>query len=290
MLLGLPHGAVDHLVPDWVAGRPGRAVRPVLLAGYAATAASAWCALHLAPVVSLLALLAVSWVHFGTGEVAYDAERSARPSRSAWRDVPAVLGLGGLPIAVPLARWPGESDRVLSALSPGLPGVLTGGVRQVLLAVVGVAVLATVVDAIVRRRPQWAAEVVLLTGLFLVAPPAAAFGAYFGGWHAVRHIGRLLLLDPRNAADLALGRLRGPVRRYAAAAAIPTVVALAGIVLLAVAAQRPGWTAAALAVLLSLTVPHMAVVAVLDRRAHRGPGVPPGGSPALPRSAGADIR
>nr|WP_279591136.1 Brp/Blh family beta-carotene 15,15'-dioxygenase [Modestobacter marinus] len=272
VLLGLPHGAVDHLVPDWVAGRPGRVLRPGVLVGYAATALIALGALLVAPVASLLVLFAVSAVHFGMGEVAFDAERSGTSWRPAWRDLAPVVGLGGLPVAVPLARWPEEADRVLAALSPGLPALLTPGVRQAALAVVGVAVLVTVLGALVHGRPGWAGEAVLLSALFLLVPPAAAFGAYFGGWHAVRHIGRLLVLDPRNGEDLAAGRLGAPLRRYAAAAAAPTAVALAGIALLVAGAQRPDWTAGALAVLLGLTVPHMAVVALLDRRAPSRPG------------------
>jgi Brp/Blh family beta-carotene 15,15'-monooxygenase len=267
VLVGLPHGAVDHLVPDWVAGRPGRMLRPGVLVGYAVTALVALGALLVTPVVSLLLLFVVSAVHFGMGEVAFDAERSGTPWRPALRDVAPVVGLGGLPIAVPLARWPEEADRVLAALSPELPGLLTPGVRQAALAVVGVALLGTVSGALARGRPGWAAEAGLLAALFTLAPPAAAFGAYFGGWHAVRHIGRLLAVDPRNGEDLAAGRLGVPLLRYATAAAVPTGVALAGIALLVLSAQRPDWTAGALAVLLGLTVPHMAVVALLDRRA-----------------------
>ncbi|MCZ2839202.1 Brp/Blh family beta-carotene 15,15'-dioxygenase [Modestobacter sp. VKM Ac-2985] len=269
VLVGLPHGAVDHLVPDWVAGRPGRMLRPGVLTGYAAAALVALGALLVAPVVSLLLLFAVSAVHFGMGEVAFEAERSGTPWRPALRDVAPVVGLGGLPVAVPLARWPDEADRVLAALAPELPALLTPGVRQVALAVVGLALLGTVLGALARGRPGWAAEAGVLAALFALAPPAAAFGVYFGGWHAVRHIGRLLVLDPRNADDLAAGRLGAPLRRYAAAAAAPTGVALTGIALLVLSAQRPDWTAGALAVLLGLTVPHMAVVALLDRRAGR---------------------
>ncbi|MCZ2860643.1 beta-carotene 15,15'-dioxygenase, Brp/Blh family [Blastococcus sp. VKM Ac-2987] len=275
VLVGLPHGAVDHLVPDWTAGRPGTVLRPGVLAGYTATALLALGALMAAPAVSLLLLLAVSAVHFGLGEVAFDAERSGRPRRPGARDLPAVVGLGGLPVAVPLARWPEESDRVLAALSPELPVLLTPGVRQALVAVVGGALLVLVLGALTSGRTGWAAEAGLLAALFVLVPPAAAFGAYFGGWHAVRHIGRLLALDPRNGADLAAGRLAAPLLRYAAAAWAPTGVALAGIALLVLAAQRPDWTAGALAVLLGLTVPHMAVVALQDRRA---------GGPAAPRA------
>lgn len=74
------------------------------------------------------------------------------------------------------------------------------------------------------------------------------------------------MLDPRNGEALVAGRLGAPLLRYATAAAVPTGVALVGIALLVLGAQRPDWTAGALAVLLGLTVPHMAVVARLDRR------------------------
>ena len=119
------------------------------------------------------------------------------------------------------------------------------------------------------RRPP---ELALLAVTAVVAPPLAAFGAYFGGWHSVRHLARLLAEDPANAPELRAGRLARPLARFARAAALPTAAALATV--LALWALAGGWrafVAADLVVLAALTAPHLVVVAWLDRRARGGP-------------------
>jgi Beta-carotene 15,15'-dioxygenase len=101
----------------------------------------------------------------------------------------------------------------------------------------------------------------LCTGIFL-GPPAAAFGAYFGGWHAVRHTARLLALTPAGPGRDTPARVLG---RFARSAALPSAAALAVLALLW-SRRRVADPAAAVAVLLALTFPHAAVVGWLDRR------------------------
>ncbi|WP_018334078.1 Brp/Blh family beta-carotene 15,15'-dioxygenase [Actinomycetospora chiangmaiensis] len=143
-----------------------------------------------------------------------------------------------------------------------------------------------------RRAPAGgrraaAGELALLTALFLVVPPLAAFGLYFGAWHGLRHLARLVALDPANAADLGQRRLARPVGRVLRQAALPTTAVLAALgVLLAVPGLAgravEGLVPAGLALVLALTVPHMAVVAVMDRR--QRPGGPPEVSSSTPAS------
>lgn len=111
-----------------------------------------------------------------------------------------------------------------------------------------------------------AAEVALLAGVGLTVPPLVAFGAYFGGWHAVRHVARLITADPANDLDLDSGRLLRPVGRFAVSAAAPTAVSLAALAALwAVADGWRGFVTANLALLAGLTVLHALVVAWWDR-------------------------
>ena len=79
-LLGLPHGAVDHVVPGWLAGRPlPLGSLAALLAGYLAVVVVGAVALRLAPAATLVVFLAVAVWHFGRGEVAAVAEAVGRP-------------------------------------------------------------------------------------------------------------------------------------------------------------------------------------------------------------------
>ncbi|MGY1831283.1 beta-carotene 15,15'-dioxygenase, Brp/Blh family [Geodermatophilus sp. SYSU D01180] len=277
LLLGLPHGAADHL------GTGGRLKRPTLVAlGYAAVAAAGWLLFRAAPGPALVVFVLVSTWHFGTGETAFADLRAGRPVQ---RQATASVVLGALVLLVPLARGADAAAPVVAAVVPGSSGVLPTALVVTVLVTVLPAAAALGAERLLAGRWLEAAEVAVLLVLVLVVPPFAAFGVWFGCWHAVRHVARLVAADPANADDLARGRLRGPLRRFAAAAALPTLAVLAVLALLWPAAG--GWRgslATALPVLAALTLPHALVVARLDRTARRDP--PPGTAPAAPARPG----
>ncbi|RLK13746.1 Brp/Blh family beta-carotene 15,15'-monooxygenase [Micromonospora sp. M71_S20] len=268
LLLGLPHGAVDHLVPARLSARARPlSARVALLAAYAAVAGAGLTVFRAAPDLALVGFLIVSVVHFGTADVAFHAERDRRPARPG---VTAVLAYGGPPVVVPLALWREQVDPLLAAVAPQAPALLTDEVRALALATVLCAVAATAIRDVRAGRARDAVPPVLLVGLFGTVPPALAVGAYFAVWHSCRHVARLLRHDPRNTADLAAGRVGPPLRRFARQAAAPTAVALAALLALV---TWPGHRAdplpATFAVLAALTLPHAVLVAWADRR---GPG------------------
>ncbi len=254
LLLGLPHGAVDHLVP---AHRLGwRLPRTALFAlGYAVVAVLAWLAFRAAPVPALLVFVALSVWHFGTGEAAFADLRAGRPVR---RHATASLVLGSLVLLVPLARGAHEAAPVLAAVVPGGGGTVPAAVVTVVLAVVAPAGAALAVERLLAGRWLEAAEVAVLLALVLLAPPFAASGVWFGCRHSVRHVARVVADDPGDDPDA--------LRRFAVAAALPTAAVLAVGALLWSAGD--GWTglvATALPLLAALTLPHALVVAWLDR-------------------------
>ncbi len=259
LLLGLPHGAVDHLVPARRLGwRPARVALFAL--GYALVAAGAWLLFRTAPGPALVAFVALSVWHFGTGESAYADLRAGRPVQ---RRGTASVVLGSLVLLVPLARGAEQATPVLAAVVPGSDGTVPAAVVAAVLAVVLPAAAALGVAHLLEGRWLEAAEVAVLVTLVLAAPPLAALGIWFGCWHAVRHVARLVAEDPAD----------GALRRFAVAAAAPTAAVLVVLVLLESAGG--GWTgllAAVLPVLAALTVPHALVVAWLDRA---GPGRAP---------------
>lgn len=257
LLLGLPHGAVDHLVPAHRLGR--RLPRTALFAlGYAVVAVLAWLAFRAAPVPALLVFVALSAWHFGTGETAFADLRAGRPVR---RQATASLVLGSLVLLVPLARGAHEAAPVLAAVVPGGGGTVPAAAVTVVLAVVAPAGAALAVERLLAGRWLEAAEVAVLLALVLLAPPSAAFGVWFGCWHAVRHVAGVVADDPGDAPDAP-----DALRRSAVAAALPTAAVLAVGALLWSAGD--GWTglvATALPLLAALALPHALVVAWLDR-------------------------
>jgi Brp/Blh family beta-carotene 15,15'-monooxygenase len=265
LLLGLPHGAVDHLVPAWVSARARPlSARVALLVVYSAVAGTGLAVFRSTPDLALAGFLIVAVVHFGTADVAFHAERDHRPIRPK---VPVVLAYGGPPVVIPLALWRDQVDPLLAAVAPGVPALLTVEVRALALAAVVCAVTVTVVRDVRAGRARDAAQPVLLAGLFSTVPPALAVGAYFAAWHSCRHVARLLRHDPRNAVDLRAGRVGPPLRRFARQAVVPTVVAVAALIaLLTWSGHRGDPLPATVAVLAALTLPHAALVAWTDRR------------------------
>jgi Brp/Blh family beta-carotene 15,15'-monooxygenase len=269
VLLGLPHGAVDHLVPGWAAARPlGRRSMAVLVTGYLLVVGAGAAALRVAPVPTLVLFLGVSAWHFGRGEVVEAAQAAGRPVPAPAEDLLPVLAHGLVTVGLPVAAWPAVSLPLLDLLAPGAARV-PGWVPTVVGAAAALAVTAALGGLVLSRRAGEAGELALLAATFWTVHPFAAFGVYFGLWHALRHGARLV--------DLAAGA--GPLgqglRRVALQAVLPTAGAVAFLtvvastVRLAPAGAASGLLAAELATLIGLTFPHAVVVARLDRWARR---------------------
>lgn len=262
-VVGIPHGAADHLVPWWWSGgrQAPRRTLALVTAGYAAVAAAAAAALLLLPTPALAAALVLSAVHFGRGEVVAWAERAGRPVPGPATDLLPCAAHGLAVVGLLLWVDPATTDPWVRALSPGIADAALAS-RTPGLLLVAVTVAAATAWLLARGRVRDAGELLLVAAVFAVAPPLAAFGAYFGLWHAVRHTGRLL--------DLARPAGGGPgwgpaVRRLARAGALPSAVALAAVAALWQLGDVAGLQAQ-VSVLLALTFPHAAVVWALDRR------------------------
>ena len=265
LLIGLPHGAVDHLVPEWTLGRqlPRRAFAAILVA-YIAVAALAFGLLLVQPVLGAGLFLLVSILHFGAGDVEF---LGLSGPLAWWQRASAALAFGLAPVALPIAVHAEQARPVLEGLAPELVVLTTPSVRLAAVGLTLALVLVTLWSVSVRGQRRAATDLLVLCAAFVLAPPLLAFAAYFGGWHATRHIARLLALDPRNAEDLLAARVARPLARFARSALLPTLASV--VVLLGLwwgAGGVEGLVAAHLGLLVALTMPHVAVVSWLDRR------------------------
>ncbi|WP_353634682.1 Brp/Blh family beta-carotene 15,15'-dioxygenase [Halobacterium sp. NMX12-1] len=287
VLFGLPHGAIDYVaLPRAVTGRvTGRwlAVVGLLYLVLGGAYAAAWFAW---PVASALAFVALTWLHWGQGDVyplAVLLNADYLDSRA--RRVATGVVRGGLPMLVPLLGHPETYRDVVWAFAAPFGGnvgdlwLFAPDARLALgagFAVVTVATLAANRLTTAESPPTaWridAAETVGLWAFFLVVPPVFAVGVYFCLWHAVRHVARAVAVDDGSRRALASGDLRGPLGRFAREAAPLTVAALALLGGLWVAVPNPpttleGATGLYLAFVAVLTLPHVAVVTWMDRGA-----------------------
>ncbi len=258
-VLGIPHGAVDHLVVEALDGRT-RGSRRRFVARYLFAMAGVGLLWSIVPALALAAFLAMSMHHFGQSDLAH----LRLPGRSQlvlqWS---RGLFLVGLPIVAHLA----DVAPVVDRLGGGNPATWPWLAERwwwwsALLVVQHVAIGA----AIARRfgnRSVVVPEIVTvaaLTFLFLLADPLIGFAVYFGLWHSLGH---LLVL-----ADL-LGTEPSPVRSVARRAVPLSAVSLLGLAVVAGGAARAGQVELLLPLVVvfvaMLTAPHMVVVERLWR-------------------------
>jgi Brp/Blh family beta-carotene 15,15'-monooxygenase len=283
VLFGMPHGAIDYVaLPRAVAGEVTPrwlAVVGALYLVFGGAYAAAWFAY---PVAAALAFVALTWLHWGQGDlyplleflnVDYLDTRARRAG--------TLLVRGGLPMLVPLLGHPERYREVVAAFAApfgGEVGALPLFDPEVRLALgVGFAVLTVGVLAAGRRRTRnrWAwrvdaAETLGLWAFFYVVPPVFAVGVYFCLWHSVRHVARAVAVDESVWPSLRAGDVLGPLARFGTEAAPLTAVALALVGGLWVAVPEPpttlaGGAALYLVLIAVLTLPHVVAVTWMDR-------------------------
>lgn len=275
LVFGLPHGALDHLVPARLRG-DGRVLRSVavVVALYAVLGAATAALWLVAPLAGMLAFIALTWFHWGQGDRWIDHLMGDGTVGGAAAAL-TIAARGALPMLVPLVAHPadyssvvGEAASAVGRASRAPVGALsiTTGWRVVAGVIVLVLVTALVAAVHRARRPvaRTVTEVVVLAAFFWVVPPVLAVGLYFTLWHSVRHVVRLELTDPAGARDLAAGRLFRPFLRFLRQAWPITLVALAILVGTGVLLGDDG-LGVYLVVLAVLTTPHAAVVTWMDR-------------------------
>jgi Brp/Blh family beta-carotene 15,15'-monooxygenase len=264
LAIGIPHGALDHLV-TLPKAQPKKMV--IFIIVYVAVAIVAVIGILKFNTVGFIFVLFMSAVHFGIGDAAFINEIDKRTDSSRnlnrWFFIPAA---GFTPVFIPLAN--SASTEALASVNPALINWHQGFDSEILLAV-SIFTLLAIGVMVIGKRYREALDLTLLLLLAHFAPPLIAFAVYFGCWHAMRHTARLTLSLPRSIENLTQGMLRKAFSN----AVIPGLPALIGTFVIAGLLSLSGrdftdeffWMA--LVVVWALTVPHMAVTAKLDRAA-----------------------
>lgn len=292
-VLGLPHGALDHLIPARTGFAWGRRPLPVILflCGYVVLAVAYLGLWLLAPGWAFAGFLLTTIWHWGLGDLRFLAIFLGLRRRSRAGALMTILTRGALPIMVPVLAFPASAQDLFVRATAGLgvevapPDLAAPWLRGVILTVL-VSLLASyllvAIGAAATRAGRLVdvAEVALLAGFFAFVPAYAAIGIYFLVWHSLRHLARLLLLRPTEAEAVRKGELTGPVRRLAVDL-VPITVAALGLLAGVTAWSRTNllsvddFVAVYLVLISALTVPHTIVVAMMDRAPGATPGVAP---------------
>jgi beta-carotene 15,15'-dioxygenase len=264
LALGIPHGALDHLV---TLPKSKPLVMALFIAIYVLVAIVAVIAILKFNVVGFIFVLLMSATHFGIGDAAFINEMDRRGGRKKAlpRTIYAVAA-GATPVLIPLVN--SASTDALAQVNPALIDWHQGFGQEILYGVSGFALIAIVILFLTHRKRE-SLDITLLLALALIAPPLIAFAVYFGCWHAMRHTARLTLTLDSSQRAFASEDSQSAFTR----AVIPGLPALVGTFLIAGVLALMGnefnddffWMA--LVVVWALTVPHMAVTAKLDRSA-----------------------
>jgi len=284
LVLGLPHGAVDHLAVARTRGRrPDLRAIARVVALYIAVGGAYAVGWFLAPAAAFALFILVTWFHWGQGDLyALVALADADYLRSRVQRTGTVVVRGGLPMLVPLLAFPEWYRRVATTLvgrfAPDAVAALSPAFRPDVRLGLGLAYGAVVVGTLAVGYARagdsraWrldAAETLGLVGFFAVVPPVLAIGVYFCLWHSLRHIARLLLVDDGATAALSDGVPTAAFARFARDAAPLTLVSLAllgGLALLVPNPPEsvPEWVGLYLVFIAVVTVPHVVVVTIMD--------------------------
>jgi Brp/Blh family beta-carotene 15,15'-monooxygenase len=265
LAVGIPHGALDHLV---TLPRSSAAKMAVFIFIYVAVAIAAVVALLTWSVIGFIGVVVMSAVHFGIGDAAFISEIDRRSvDQKPFQKYLYAAAAGTLPVVIPLV-----SEKSNSALEKVNPELLDWhqGLNNDLMLWTMVLTAIVLLRLVQKRRDGEAIDLVLLYLLAVTAPPLVAFAVYFGCWHALRHTARLTLTLPSSQAAFA----EGNVRRAFIKAVLPGTPALIGTFVVAAAlvifrgdSLNDQFLWVTLVVVWALTVPHMAVTARLDRKA-----------------------
>lgn len=246
-VLGLPHGALDPLIARRIGmwrSAPGFATFNLVYLASVAGVIGLWL---LAPVPSLVVFLVISAAHFG----------SDWNTRSPWW-MRVTTGVSLL--SLPAVGHTTEVAALYETLASGGGAVASAQAVTGVVALVGMTVAAVVAA---RSRVSDGVEIILVAALALVAPPLVFFAIYFCALHSARHL-REGFREERGAGRVAI-----------AVTIVYTVVPIVAVaVFLAVGQIGPAFDAALLRIvfigLAGLTVPHMILVALSERRARAG--------------------
>lgn len=264
--VGIPHGAVDHLI---AVPRMSRRRKAAFFASYLLVTGLVIWFIVTFNLLGFQIIVVLSALHFGVGDASFVSEIDKRSPSKNFPKIWYSLAAGFTPVLIPLVN--SQSQSALEAVNPALVGWSGPAATQLFVACVGLNLVTTAI-LIVKKRPREALDLVLLLALATLTPPLVAFAIYFGFWHALRHTARLSL-ELESARNLHEHGRPWAAFGQAVLVGLPSIVVVLGFAawLGFVNGFQVGseflWYL--LAVVWALTVPHMILTARIDARALR---------------------
>ncbi|MGD9065895.1 MAG: Brp/Blh family beta-carotene 15,15'-dioxygenase [Desulfobacterales bacterium] len=263
---GIPHGALDYKVAqDTLEHKMGKLWSVSFLTGYVILMATVLLAWQINPSGSLAVFLCITALHFGTGDT---LTTLGTPTTIRIADA---IGRGGTVLTFPALFFPEDVALLFSYLIAENDARLFTGFLGLMAPLTVLALLSSIgwyIIQFLRYRDNIhlsrMLELIALMAAFSFLPALLAFTIYFSFLHSVRHL--LYLAACINADDLT-GSLRFTLTR-----SIPVTVATIGLAVIAYfVLAEAGFDIVRLTQVIfigiaSVTYPHVAVIAVAQRR------------------------
>lgn len=267
LVVGIPHGAIDHLIA--IPSEPkGRFIAYIV--GYVAIALLAGWAIATWNLIGFHVVILMSALHFGFGDASFineDMVAQNKEKNSFTTEILYALPAGFLPVILPLT-----DTRTLDALeriNPAL-GNWAGSQLSLFRNLTLLFGLASFLYLLLTKKFSMAIDIFILAILALIAPPLIAFAIYFGFWHALRHTARLVPKLPKAHQYI----VSGDWHKAIWSVVFPGLYAIAGTLVIAIGLMISNpenfsssllWST--LVIIWALTVPHMATTAKFDAAA-----------------------
>lgn len=289
VVLGLPHGAIDHLVPGLIRQSKLPHLAMILfIAAYIFLAMLVLALWWMSPVWGFVFFILITWWHWGSGDLAGLLElRKVKFINGPFLPLFTIIIRGGIPMLVPLVFFPDQYKMVASSIAEifnktsidRLLPIFDPDFRMslfiFLVTCVGVFLILTFEQARSHNQlesfKRFALETILLILFFAVVPAYVAIGIYFCFWHSGQHIVRLILLDPTASQSFQSGDIPSALGRFMRLSAPLTAVSILSLIALFYIVPQPpaGLIALSglyLALIAALTLPHSVLVFWMDWR------------------------
>ncbi|MEM7799508.1 MAG: Brp/Blh family beta-carotene 15,15'-dioxygenase [Chloroflexota bacterium] len=287
VFLGLPHGAVDHLVPYRLQDKPVTlGSLSLFMLVYISISLLYGVVWWFFPALSAIGFIALTWFHWGQGDL-YALRRFVSPLApydmlQSWL---AVIIRGGLPMLMPLIAFPevyiGFMNDLIGQISP--QNLIDVDQQNLALIIWWISLAFAAAVFLYLARGIWLSrnrserlsvlidglEISLLWVYFSAVTPILAVGIYFSVWHSLRHICRLIMIERQAQLDISRRQLWHGFVQFLKDSTPLTGVSLIFLSLLTLfltgqTANLSELTAIYLILIAMLTLPHTLVVIWMD--------------------------
>ncbi len=257
LIIGIPHGAIDHIMAAELYNL-NQTLKDHLLfySSYLLimlVIAALW---YFIPIAGMILFLAISIYHFGQADMEDFLENSGMPY--FWYLIRGTLIIGLIIFSDPDVTYP-----IMSAAMQIDPAAFNDFMPDQLISIslisvfYALPVLFGVATGKINRGIHFIADSLLLAAVLMITGPLIGFALYFALWHSVGHLAEMQRYFARNQKSLS-------VKEFYIKAAPFTLVSIFGLLILAGINQAFGLQEQFLSlmfILISvLTLPHMFIV------------------------------